>query len=44
MCYGTFGLLDFLDLMFEQFETRRQVRNKFNYYFTIRKQIQAIET
>lgn len=44
MCYGTDGLLDFLDLMFMQFEHKRQVRMKFNYYFAIRKQIRAIES
>ena len=43
ICYGLNGLIDFLDLLFTQFPSRRQVKQKFNYYFAMRKQIQAIE-
>jgi len=37
LCYGLNGLVDFLDLLFTQFPTKRQVKGKFNYYFAIRK-------
>ena len=43
ICYGLNGLIDFLDLLFTQFPSKRQVKAKFNYYFALRKQIQAIE-
>ena len=43
ICYGHNGLLDFLDLLFTQFPSKRQVKAKFNYYFALRKQITAIE-
>ena len=43
ICYGLNGLIDFLDLLFTQIPTKRQVKSKFNYYFTIKKQIAAIE-
>jgi len=43
LCYGSNGLLQFLDLMFTQFPDRRYVKLKFNYYFALRKQMQAIE-
>ena len=36
-CYGKDGLIDFLDLLFDQFPTKSQVRDTFNYYFAIRK-------
>ena len=39
ICYGLNGLIDFLDLLFTQFPSKRQVKAKFNYYFALRKQI-----
>ena len=43
LVYGQTGLIEFLDLLFTQFPRRSQVKSKFNYYFAIRKQLQAIE-
>ena len=43
LCYGLNGLIDFLDLLFTQFPNKRKVKSKFNYYFAMRKQLQAIE-
>ena len=43
LCYGQTGLIEFLDLLFTQFDQRRAVKCKFNYYFAVRKQLQAIE-
>ena len=37
ICYGLNGLIDFLDLLFTQIPSKRQVKSKFNYYFAIRK-------
>ena len=37
ICYGLNGLIDFLDLLFTQFPSKRQVKAKFNYYFALRK-------
>jgi hypothetical protein len=44
ICYGNDGLIDFLDLLFTQFPAKRKVKSKFNYYFAMRKQLQAIES
>ena len=43
LCYGQNGLIEFLDLLFTQFPQKSAVKQKFNYYFAIRKQLQDIE-
>ena len=39
ICYGHNGLIDFLDLLFTQFPTKRKGKSRFNYYFAMNKQI-----
>ena len=37
ICYGHNGLISFLDLLFTQFPTKDKVKNRFNYYFSLKK-------
>lgn len=43
ICYGHNGLISFLDLLFTQFPTKEKVKNRFNYYFSLKKQLEQIE-
>ena len=42
-CYGTKGIIEFFDVLFGQFTTKKAVSAKFNFYSGIKRQFAAIE-
>ena len=43
LVYGEHGLIDFLELLFMQFPSKKKVRRQFNYYFALKEQIKMTE-